>query len=185
MKKILLSLALLATVSVGVSAQAKSEARSKGADRSMFMKELNLTSEQQEKMKALSATFRTKNDELRGQQSDLRKSYQADIKAILTPEQQVKWQEMIDKRGKKGNKDGKHFGGKGKFRKHKNVDPATTTKLEGLKSGFEKEKAAIVSNNASSEAQNEQMKALRDKYRTERKQIIREARTQQDEKRAV
>lgn len=184
MKKILLSLALVASVSVGLSAQTKDSGR-RGGDRSKALKELNLTSEQQEKMKTLSADFKTKNTALRSQQKDLRKSYQADVKAILTPEQQVKWKEMVDKRTKGDNRGGKNFGNKGRGGKPIKLDAATTAKLDDLKSNYEKEKNAVQLSRIAPEAQQAKIQELRDKYRSDKREIIREARPKKDDKSAA
>lgn len=182
MKKILLSLALVASVSFGLFAQPKDGGR-RGGDRSKALQELNLTSEQQEKMKALSEDFKTKNNALRSQQNDLRKSHQADIKALLTPEQQAKWQELSDKRTSRDHRSGKNFGHRGKGGRHMKLDASTTAKLEDLRSNFEKEKKAVEMSRIAPEAQKEKIKSLRDKYRTDRKEIIKESRSQNTEKR--
>ena len=184
MKKILLSLALLASISFGVSAQGKDGGR-RGGDRTKALQELNLTAEQQEKMKALTEDFKTKNSALRSQQRDLRKTHQADIKALLTPEQQVKWQAMVDKRTKGDNRGGKNFGNRNRGGKQMKLDAATTAKLADLKSNFEKEKKAVEMTRIAPEVQKERIQALRDKYRTEKRVIIKEARPKKDENRVV
>lgn len=146
------------------------------------MQELNLTTEQQEKMKALNADFKTKSDALRSQQRDLRKSHRADVMAILTPEQQAKWQERVGKRSKSENRGEKNFGRKGKGGKQMNLD-ATTAKLEGLKSNFMKEKKAVEMSRIAPEVQKERIQGLKQKYRTDRREIIKEARLQKSESR--
>lgn len=184
MKKILLSLALLASVSLGISAQGKESGR-RGGDRSQSFKELNLTAEQQEKMKSLSDDFKAKNNALRSQQRDLRKKHQEDIKAILTPEQQAKWQEIIEKRSKADNRGGKNFGNRNRGGKQVRLDTATVAKLDDLRSTFVKEKKAIEMTRIAPEVQKERIKALKDKYRTDRREIIKKARPTKDENRAV
>lgn len=184
MKKILLSLALLASISFGVSAQAKDGGR-RGGDRTKALQELNLTTEQQEKIQALSEDFKTKNNALRTQQRDLRKTHQEDIKALLTPEQQVKWQAMIEKKTKGDNRGGKNFGNRNRGGKQMKLDAETTTKLADLRSNFEKEKKAVEMTRIAPEVQKERIQALRDKYRTEKREIIKEARSKKDESRAV
>lgn len=182
MKKILLSLALLASISFGISAQGKDTVR-RGGDRSKVMQELNLTTEQQEKMKVLNADFKTKSDALRSQQRDLRKSHRADVMAILTPEQQAKWRERVEKRSKSENRGEKNFGRKGKGGKQINLDAATTAKLEDLKSNFVKEKKAVEMSRIAPEVQKERIQGLKQKYRTDRREIMKEARLQKSESR--
>lgn len=184
MKKILLSLAIVASMSFGLSAQTKDGGR-KGGDRSKALQELNLTSEQQEKMKTLSEDFKTKNNALRSQQRDLRKSYQGDVKSILTPDQEVKWQQMVDKRTKGDNKGGKNFGNRGRGGKQMKLDAATTAKLDDLKSTYEKEKNAVELSRIAPEVQQERIQALKDKYRSDRREIIREARPKKEDSNAV
>lgn len=175
MKKILLSLALLASVSFGLSAQGRDGGR-RGGDRSKALQELNLTAEQQEKVKSLSKDFRTKNDTLRSQQRELRKNHQSDFMAILTPEQQVKWKDRVEKRSRNENRVGKNSGRNGRGGKRMNLDAATTAKLEDLKSNFVKEKKAVEMSRIAPEAQKEKIQGLKQKYRTDRREIIKEAR---------
>lgn len=182
MKKILLSLALLASISFGVSAQGK-DGRHRGGDRTKALQELNLTAEQQAKMKALSEDFKTKNSALRNQQKDLRKTHQENIKALLTPEQQVKWQAMIDKKTKGDNRGGKNFGNRS--RKQMKLDATTTEKLADLRSNFEKEKKAVEMTRIAPEVQKERIQALRDKYRSDKREIIKGARLTKSENRAA
>lgn len=184
MKKILLSLALLASISFGVSAQGK-DGRHRGGDRTKALQELNLTAEQQAKMKALSEDFKTKNSALRNQQKDLRKTHQENIKALLTPEQQVKWQAMIDKKTKGDNRGGKNFGNRNRGGKQMKLDAATSEKLADLRSNFEKEKKAVEMTRIAPEAQKERIQALRDKYRSDKREIIKGARLTKSENRAA
>lgn len=181
MKKILLSLALLASISLGISAQGNDSGR-KGGNRSKALKELNLTSEQQDKMKALSEDFKTKNNTLRSQQKDLRKSYQADVKAILTPDQQVKWQAMVDKRTKGDNRGGKNFGNKSRGGKQMKFDTETRAKLDDLRANYLKEKSAVEMSRIAPDAQQEKIQSLRDKFRNDRREIIKKASPKKGEK---
>lgn len=185
MKKVLLSLMLVASVSVGVFAQQKSKGCSSDGKCKMSQ-DLNLTSEQQEKMKALSQDFKTKNDNLRGQQKELRTKYQASVKSILTPEQQAKWEKNADKRSKRDHKGGKNIAhNKNRGGKKMNLDAATTTKLADLRSNFEKEKKAVEMSRIAPEVQKERVKSLKDKYRNDRKEIIKKANPQNDKKKVA
>lgn len=187
MKKILLSLALVASVSLGLSAQQKEGGR-RGGERAKGLKELNLTAEQQAKMKVLSEDFKSKSESLRSQQTDLRKNHQAGVMAILTPEQQAKWQARVDKRAKTENRSknenraGKHSGRKGKGGKKMNLDAATTAKLDDLKSNFVKEKKAVELSRIAPEAQKEKIQGLKEQYRKDRREVIKKARPQKAEK---
>lgn len=180
MKKILLSLAILASVALGLSAQSKNEGRTFKA-----IQELDLSSEQQQKMKTLSEDFKTKNTALRSQQKDLRKSHYADIKAILTPEQQIKWQKLTDKRTNREHRGSKNYGNRGRGGKHMKLDASTTAKLDDLRSNFEKEKKAVEMSRIAPEVQRERIQSLRDKYRTDKREIIKAARLQREENRAA
>lgn len=172
MKKAILSLALLASISFGLSAHGKDGGR-RGGDRSKGLKELNLTAEQQEKMKALSAEFKKKGETLGNQQKDLRKEHRAALMAILTPEQQTKWKERVEQRSKTDHKAGKkNFARNGKGGKHMKLDAATTAKLKDLKADFLKEKKAVELSRIAPEAQKEKIQGLKQKYRTDRKAVI-------------
>lgn len=171
MKKILLSFGLIASVSLGLFAQPK-EGGHRGGDRAKSLQELNLSSEQQDKIKTLSEDYKTKNTALRSQQRDLRKNHQANIEAILTPEQQVKWQELTNKRTNRDHRGGKSLGRRGKGGKHMKLDASAIAKLDDLRSNFEKEKKAVEMSRIAPEVQKERIRSLRDKYRTDKREII-------------
>jgi Spy/CpxP family protein refolding chaperone len=112
MKKLLLSLVILLCSSFAiVNAQ---EGRRGGNRGFALPQELNLTSEQQQKADSVSAAFRAKMTDFRGQ-SDLsredrtakmevlRKEYTDAINKILTPEQQAKYKELHDQRRRDRN----------------------------------------------------------------------------------
>lgn len=116
MKRLLLSLAILTSVSftVSINAQDKMKGRPSKAG---LRKELNLSAEQQQKFEQLNADFKTKTSELRANKDltreatqtkmkELRQNHHDAISAILTPEQQSKLKEKRGNRSMamKGNK---------------------------------------------------------------------------------
>ncbi len=128
MKTLILSIALCLSFSLfTVSAQKGERGERKGGKN--FKKELNLTAEQKEKMKSVHKDFRAKVEELNkntslskddksAKRKELRENHQAEVKKILTAEQQQKYAQMHKNRKKAdGNrkemrhhmkKDGKH-----------------------------------------------------------------------------
>lgn len=107
MRKVVLAVAIVATMSLSVFANTSKDKRS-DRDRKSPMTELNLSAEQQTKMKALKEDHRTKR-------SELRENHKKEMQALLTPEQQSKWKEMHENKMKnKGRKDFAKKGDKGK-----------------------------------------------------------------------
>lgn len=179
MKKVFITL-LLASFSLASFAQVKNE-RPKH-DRKNPKSELNLTEEQKQQMKELRENFQAKRKQLFQDQ-------QTAMKQILTPEQQSKWEEMQKNRSNfaKEDKFNKNREGKHHPRRHKNfshhgkrdhgkmLDEATRSKLNDLRAQFNKEKDAIKNNPSSIEQQKKQMDELKNKFRSERQTIIKEA----------
>ena len=108
MKKLLLSLLLL-TLAFSVSfAQEKKGERPDRGGRFELPKELNLTSEQQQKVNVINADFKAKFDALRADTAQSREKRRESTKAllgeynkavnqVLTPEQQTKFKEWKEK----------------------------------------------------------------------------------------
>lgn len=165
MKKIFLTLAIVSTISFTALAKpAKGGKQQRGGQ---FMKELNLTAEQQEQMKSLREDFQTK-------QKDLTKSYRDDVQKILTPEQQAKWQELRDKRMSDRSK-GRHnmaHKGKGHRGAEANLDQETVQSLKNLKENYLKEKKAVEMSRIAPDAQKEKISALTKKYKEDRRELI-------------
>lgn len=169
MKKIVLSLAILGSISLSTFAGTVKD-KHQGCDRKFPMKELNLSAEQQEKMKSLREDYKTK-------QRELADNHRKEVQQVLTPEQQSKMKELRESRKKDKHSGRKDFSNKGR-RGHKDMklDDKTIAKLDVLKENFVKEKKAVELSRIAPEAQKQRVVQLKDKYRTDRRAIIKEAR---------
>ncbi|MDR1089482.1 MAG: hypothetical protein LBL79_00260 [Prevotella sp.] len=111
MKRLFLSLAIIACISLTANVDAQNNKR--GQQR--FSKELNLSADQQQKIKSTSEDFRAKAKELRAKSdlskeekqlkaNELREQERLAINDILTPDQQTKFKELQkkDNKGPKG-----------------------------------------------------------------------------------
>lgn len=171
MKKLFLVAIIAAVTSTSAFAQEGGESRQGGRrndEGAKWMKELNLTSEQSQKMDLLNADFRTK-------QQALHEQHRADVKAILTAQQQAKMDELRQNKGKQ-------WAGKGKDKqqhagKKMNFDEATQAKLKALKEDYTAQRDAVDRSRIAPAAQQEKKKELSNKFRAERKQIIADAKT--------
>ncbi|MBK5722993.1 hypothetical protein JGH11_19165 [Dysgonomonas sp. Marseille-P4677] len=114
MKKIFLSLAIVASLSFASSgyAQENKKGNRGGFD---FKKELNLSSGQEQKMETARSEYKAKADELKvksdlskedklAKGKELREQHMTTVKNILTPEQQAKMKELQSKRGDRPSK---------------------------------------------------------------------------------
>jgi Spy/CpxP family protein refolding chaperone len=125
MKKILLRGALaVAVVLGGATAYAQMGAQAGGAEHGqhqpmsadqrlqMLTQQLNLTSDQQSQIKPILESQSQQMESLRSDSSlsqqdrmskmkEIRESTNSQIKPILTPDQQTKWQQMMEQRGKR------------------------------------------------------------------------------------
>ena len=166
MKRVVLSFAILATISLSTFANTSRNKDGHGRGKSP-MKELNLTAEQQEKLKTLNQDYRSK-------QKDLADSHKSDVNAILTPEQQAQWKEARGNkmRDRKLNHKGLAHKGKGKDAKW---DAETSSKLETLRETFRNDKKTIELTRVSPEEQNRRIDELRTKYKADRREIIKTA----------
>ena len=126
------------------------------------MKDLNLTDDQKQKIKALNDTYRDKSKEMAQQHRDA-------VNNIYTPEQQAKIKDMKSdfRNGHKSAFDNKR--GKG------NLDEASANKLKALRDDFEKEKKAIESSSMTPDVQKKKILELRDNFRKEKHQIMKDA----------
>ena len=116
MKRLFLSLAIIASISLtaSVSAQGGKRDGKRGTD---FQKELNLTAEQKEKVESTNKDFKSKMAELRAKSDlskedrqakvkELRTQHQTAVNNILTPDQQTKMKELMAQRGNRDMKKG-------------------------------------------------------------------------------
>lgn len=108
MNKGILSLAILASVSMGLSASNAHKSKKGSREGRSPMKELNLTADQQTQIQSLRESYQVKR-------KDLSEAYNKDVEKILTPEQKTKWEAKqkqraehisIDRRGGKKGKRG-------------------------------------------------------------------------------
>lgn len=174
MKKIFLIALIFSTVSLGAFARnGKGEGR-RGGERSEMMKQLNLTEDQQAKLKSLNEDYKNKKKALRDQEKELNQSHRNSIDQVLTAEQKAQLKDLRAEKRKDLKRDKKDFA---KNKKHKrakdfNLDEATKNKLTTLKENFKKEKQAVELSRIAPEMQTKKIQELRDKYRADRKEIV-------------
>lgn len=133
------------------------------AHRGDRMRDLNLTDDQKQKIKALNEEYRTKNKEIAQQHRDA-------LNKIYTPEQQAKIKDMRsdlrkDRKFTFGDKRGKS-----------KLDEASLAKLKTLRENFEKEKKAVELSRIAPDAQKKKISELRDNFRKEKRQILMDGR---------
>ncbi|HCO67929.1 MAG TPA: hypothetical protein DIT04_09290 [Dysgonomonas sp.] len=152
--------------------------------------DLNLTDSQKKQMLSLKESFRKQMQDLKADNSldkearnakrkELASSHREQVKSILTPEQQAKMSNHFEKGRKDSKKHGKFNAGKGRGH-HNNLDAESLNKLKSLKENFVKEKKAVELSRIAPEAQKEKIKNLREKYRNERSEIVKNARQQKN-----
>lgn len=140
------------------------------------MADLNLNSDQKAKAEALAKTFREKNEAIRNDQSlskeakrekrkELIAEHTSQFKSILTPDQQSKLQDHFTK-SKKIHK------AKEKRGERIQLSEQAKSDLKSLQENFIKEKKAVELSRISPYDQKDRIKELRDKYRTDRREII-------------
>ncbi|MEN9918185.1 MAG: hypothetical protein RL662_621 [Bacteroidota bacterium] len=180
MKKIFLALIVVASLSLTVSASPNRDGR-QGKRNNRMVEQLDLSTEQQTQLKTLNEGLRAKRETLKDDPSltretkrkmmaEARTTHRAEVKSILTPEQNAKWGEKKseDKRSKE-NKNRKKRGNKQQW------DSETTAKLDALKENFDSQKKSIEMSRIAPDAQKERIKTLEGQYREDRKKITREA----------
>lgn len=175
MRKIFLTLAIVSTVSLTVLAKPVKGHRSQRGGQ--FMKELNLTAEQQEQIKSLRQDLQTK-------QKDLTKSYRDDVQKVLTPEQQTKWKELRDKKMSDRSKGRHNMAHKGKGHRggKMNLDQETVQNLRSLKENYLTEKKAVEMSRITPDVQNERISELTKKYKQDRRELIGNSKKSKSEK---
>ncbi len=149
--------------------------------------DLNLTEDQKSKMQDLRKDYRDKMQALKDDTSlskemrsekrkELANTHKSEIRSLLTPEQQAKIKDVKEKGRKDFKYKGKYAGKKGDRRGHMKLDEATVAKLDALKEDYKKQKQAVELSRIAPDAQKERIQNLKEKYRTDRKNILREAR---------
>lgn len=133
------------------------------AHRGDRMKDLNLTDDQKQKIKALNDTYRVKNKEIAQQHREA-------LNNIYTPEQQAKIKDI-----RSDFRSGHKFAFEGKRGKGK-LDEASVAKLKTLRENFEKEKKAVELSRIAPDAQKKKISELRNNFRKEKHQILKDAR---------
>lgn len=177
MKKLFLSILAVLVISVAsISAQNKKAPEKMKANG--WMKELNLTTDQQSKIKTLNEDLKVKLKDLRSQERELTKAHKAEVETILTPEQQSKLKDLRKEKIKEWKKDGKKMAHKNKNGKRDKFDATTESKLQALRDNFKKEKKAIEMSRIAPEEQAKRQEDLLTKFREDRRQIVKEARQQ-------
>lgn len=167
MKRLFLSLAFVACLSLTATVGAQNTKR---AGQRGLSKELNLTEEQQQKMKSANEDFGAKMKELRAKtdlskedkqakMKELREQHQASVKNVLTPEQQTKWKELQSKRGTKDNK--RPMAMRGKKGQDMKMKAQRGNRMKDLNL---------------TDDQKQKMKALNDEYRTKNKEMAQQHR---------
>lgn len=177
MKKVFLLTILALSVSYGAYAmpQKKGERRHSV---NRIMKQLDLTGEQQTKMKSLRKDFRAKLETVdkdptltrearRLKRGEIRQSQRDSVVSILTAEQQAKRKD-IQTRGHRNRK------GYGNSSRHdaSRFGAETGAKLDSLRVGFRKQVRSVKMSRIAPEMQKKRIEDLTIDYRKERKQII-------------
>ncbi len=164
--------------------------------RTEMVAKLNLTADQQAKlksireaqhaeMKALHANQSLKAEQKKAAREELFKKYSAQTKAVYTPAQQAELDKMKaawknkakeGKQGRKQGKDGKHgkdFKKGGDFQKELNLTEDQKTKMSGLREDFKKQFETLRNDQSlSAEQKKEKSKELRKAQQDKMKSIL-------------
>jgi len=186
MKKILTG-ALAFVLFAGVAqAQTKDSSWHHKGGHEMGMKQLNLTADQQAKLKAIHEQERQEMkslntgsltaDQSKEQKQALHKKYRAQIESVLTPEQKAQMQKMhADPKGQKGKngKDGKDFSKRGDFQKQLNLTQAQQDKMAELRKSSKSQFESIKNDKSLTDSQRkEKFQAIRKQQQEEMKSIL-------------
>ncbi len=189
MKKIILSLAVISTLTFSATAQEnrtmdKSEMKNQkhsGKKHGGEMSELNLTAEQKAKLQASRADFKLKMDAIdnntslteeqkRTQKEALRKEQRAAMESILTPEQKAK---MPQSRGQKSGEGNAGREDKMRMKDELGLSNDQADKLKSIHQNTKAEIEAIRSNTSlSADAKKAQIKAIKEKAKADRKTLL-------------
>lgn len=179
MKKIFLSLLIFAGLTLGMNASPRHGMDRK--ERKGKMTELNLSTDQQEKIKTLNSEFKAKFDDLKNnnslteeakkdQRKSLKESRKSQLQAVLTPEQQAKFKEIKEKNNRYSGKkfaDRKRNGHRG-FEKKLNLTEDQKTKIEASRKSFKESIHSLRADSSlSKESRAEKRKELSVKHKAE------------------
>ena len=177
MKKIIAG--ALAFLLISGVAQAQDSTRGK-QHRQHPMENLNLTADQKTKLEALREAQKKEWTELKNkkaataesnkkQRQEIQQKYQAQIKAILTPEQQAQMAQMRQEHRNAPQAKAQHKG----MKEALNLTEAQQTKMNALNKDFKTKRESLRSNTTLTEEQKrEQMKVLAQQHRSEVKNIL-------------
>lgn len=157
-------------------------------NRNMMMKQLNLTSDQQAKLKSIHEAEKKdmqslkenkslSADQLKSQRHELHKKYQAQTRSVFTPSQQEQLQKMkADKKEgfrKDGQKkDGKHLA-KRKLKKQLNLTQDQKDQLAKMRAAIKSQVNSVRSNNSLTEDQKkEKMHSIRKDQREKFQSVL-------------
>ncbi len=139
-------------------------------DRAERMRDLDLTDKQKQKIKKVNEKYREKSQALA-------KKYHNELNKIYTPDQQAKLKEF------RADFSPKHRPYRGYRRDMTdNLDKASKEKLKTLRDDFDKQKKAIELSRIAPQMQKQRIDELRQNFRKERAEIIKNARTQAADK---
>jgi Spy/CpxP family protein refolding chaperone len=199
MKKILTATLAFVLFAGAAQAQTKDSTRHHKGGHEQFAKQLNLTSDQQAKLKAIHQQERTemtalKNnksltaDQLKSQRQELHKKYRSQSESIFTADQKQQMAKMKSewkakgKEGRKGkgkdaqarwNKDGKGFKKGGEFQKELNLTQDQKDKMAKLRTDSKSSFDAIKNDNSLTDAQKkEKFQSLRKQQGEQMKSIL-------------
>lgn len=183
MKKITAGLVLMMFLAFGASAQQKQDGRNKAKHhREHLTKDLNLSEDQKQKLKAINENHRkqitelNKNDnitvkEMRERKANLSREHKASVEGILTAEQKTKLQaqktKSIEQRQQMQAKRME------KMKKELSLTDEQSSKLKTMNDGY-KSKFESLKNNESLDrtAKKEQFKALKQQQKDELKNVL-------------
>jgi len=184
MKKLLLLLTILASVSLTSFAQTHKGEGRRGKNHD-FKKELNLSAKQQEKMKSLNEEFKGKFNALKSDESltkenkrekmkELSNDKKTKIQALLTPEQKTKMNSMHEKKMQASKNDRKKSDKRsGKMRADLNLTDSQKTQMKSLKESFRNEMKSLKENSSlSKEAKDQKRKEMATAHRDQVKSIL-------------
>ncbi|MBA2744918.1 MAG: hypothetical protein H0U44_01715 [Flavisolibacter sp.] len=202
MKKIITS-ALILALSIGTAqAQTAEKAHKKGNKENKMRggsyEKLNLSAEQKTQLQAIRERHKTElqalksnssltADQQKAQRAELHKKYKSQAEAVLTPEQKLQAQKMIEERKATGNfrKNGSQGKARaGNFHQDLNLTQDQQQKMQQLRSDFKAKHEGIRNNQALSQEQKKaEMESLKNAQKEQMKSILTQEQIQKMESR--